>query len=1062
MGVGASLNIPNAIDAEEGHRLRELVRKDVPGGYVEKHFPRWATTYATGKREADAEGCGPGMWLNAQLIQHTTAKGFEVPMTGMLFATGNWKTYMLRLDKDDCEMMEQTPAVALVVLLTTAVYRSGPCLDEIAAARDSKMKVILLRCEDKLPGKKGMWPLPQKLKDEGDMDKIQEYMVKRSEIVDFMCSENSIPAPGNTITSLPVAFDTFIDTLRDATGTAAVRESVVSPSQRRRSVAAEEATAAAEAEAAKTADLEQEVADAQVVAGAEAAEAASKVKNAELERLLSSPGVVAGAPRTGELRQLAVQPVMNNPGASKADELRHRLQEEDVDTDREFMLCIFIIIAVTFACNFHLLVPSMTGKSNGAGWLRWGGTLVITVMTAYAVADRDRISDLYCMGKCRRGKVQPVRKISPAPAAAATAAAAPKRTAWDAGQHDAATAPEGYKTDNEGAPCLEEGQAFEKYALRCHEAAKALAQALNQKNQGGKERRADLERHLANKYGLRYGRSNAPSTGAGARRHSIEVPAAFDECAGKLRTLVMRFPKQSAKLLAFQVEGQPKEVPFKWTKDGAPLRASGKETVNKALETWTDNTTSAADSALFSSLGIWISPYTLPLLGMLSAGSGSYVVFSIIDPAGYSVYPLFEIALVLTLLTFAATAWALRSNRDRARLYWKLGIPLVTLCFTVEAASVACQCWGPYGKPHAPSGNAGIDAIRDYPWQVAAAEAGNVLALLPVIAMATHPQHSFKLVFVAFPMLLALSVIPYLTNYERFHDVNGALFLAAFMIGVGTLLWKRRELARARAADLGNEDAKSYDKLWNELLDGEYSETFRRDLYDLWCAWAEAQQNAQEERVSSTSSSTALATRPRRVCCRRSAHTGNEQTRTLQKAGDLCQLLSEADKLNDELHTKLESICTQFHGELHRADVKTEARMLQKTFRTYGGHWKRLNDLCRASIEFETVPDMAACLRAINADGDLKIVKSSDDKMRMREDFDAMDGIKKTAETDGNRPTCGYRDVQLTVLLQTDETKVRGADQHLAEVQLHLSRIFALATEGGHKNYVLRRNMTGE
>jgi hypothetical protein len=34
--------------------------------------------------------------------------------------------------------------------------------------------------------------------------------------------------------------------------------------------------------------------------------------------------------------------------------------------------------------------------------------------------------------------------------------------------------------------------------------------------------------------------------------------------------------------------------------------------------------------------------------------------------------------------------------------------------------------------------------------------------------------------------------------------------------------------------------------------------------------------------------------------------------------------------------------------------------------------------------------------------------------------------------------------------------------KHLAEVQLHFAPIIALKSEGGHKNYVLRRNLSGQ
>lgn len=218
MGSTQSIAVPSAIDAEHAEVLRARLREGVPGDLLD-YFPGWATTYATGHRAGvDEEGCGPGMWLNAELVKHTTAAGFDVPMTGMLFSVGNWAAYMLRLKKDSCVPMGHKPANTLVVLLTAAVFRSGACLDEIATARKNSMAIILLRCEDMwpLPSKEDMWPLPQELKKSGDKQKMQDYMLKRGPVVDFMAIQNTIPPPRKTILTLPAAFNSFLDALRDA------------------------------------------------------------------------------------------------------------------------------------------------------------------------------------------------------------------------------------------------------------------------------------------------------------------------------------------------------------------------------------------------------------------------------------------------------------------------------------------------------------------------------------------------------------------------------------------------------------------------------------------------------------------------------------------------------------------------------------------------------------------------------------------------------------------------------------------------------------------------------
>jgi hypothetical protein len=160
-------------------------------------------------------------------------------------------------------------------------------------------------------------------------------------------------------------------------------------------------------------------------------------------------------------------------------------------------------------------------------------------------------------------------------------------------------------------------------------------------------------------------------------------------------------------------------------------------------------------------------------------------------------------------------------------------------------------------------------------------------------------------------------------------------------------------------------------------------------------------------------------------------------------------LFREADALNDTLHAKLYDVCVQHGGTFQRADVKAEARALQKVFRTYGGDWRRLNDLCRAALVFQTVPQIAACLRTISEDEQLLLVAMGDSKMRLREDYDAA-------------LTGGYRDLQLTMLLNTKQARARGVHQHLVEVQMHLAPIADLKSAGGHKSYKLRRNLNGQ
>ena len=149
------------------------------------------------------------------------------------------------------------------------------------------------------------------------------------------------------------------------------------------------------------------------------------------------------------------------------------------------------------------------------------------------------------------------------------------------------------------------------------------------------------------------------------------------------------------------------------------------------------------------------------------------------------------------------------------------------------------------------------------------------------------------------------------------------------------------------------------------------------------------------------------------------------------------------------LQAKSYQLAAQHGGKFHPCQVKTEARALQKVFRTYYGNWRKLCDLCRASIVFDDIESMTGCLRALAGDPEVEILRGSHSKMRLREDFDAA------------TLTGGYRDIQLTVRLNSAESRNRQVHEHVAELQLHLAPLYNLKTGGGHQNYVMCRNLSG-
>jgi len=135
-------------------------------------------------------------------------------MTGMLYATGNWESYLLRLDKESCEMMDEISATVMVVLLSPALLNSNPCLDELYQALENKMDFIVIRCDDDIPPKKNWWPLSDKKK--RDIKQRDAFMLKRKKVVDFLVQQNTIPPPGETILTAPSAPGVFLKELRSA------------------------------------------------------------------------------------------------------------------------------------------------------------------------------------------------------------------------------------------------------------------------------------------------------------------------------------------------------------------------------------------------------------------------------------------------------------------------------------------------------------------------------------------------------------------------------------------------------------------------------------------------------------------------------------------------------------------------------------------------------------------------------------------------------------------------------------------------------------------------------
>jgi hypothetical protein len=691
----------------------------------------------------------------------------------------------------------------------------------------------------------------------------------------------------------------------------------------------------------------------------------------------------------------------------------------------DFVPCVMAIAAVCTLCSFVVFVPGVIGTSNGAGILTWFGTPAITVLAAFALADRSRWCGwcCWCGGWCGA--------FSAASGAAAFARAASARmynTSRSVSARASARRRRGWASRVDFSPAVagdwsNRPKVFEsaddpEYLRCCKDAAAELERAvLAKRTFRGQE---SLEKKLE-KHGLRF---SGPDVEQGEVAALSTGLTDFNASAKALRSLVMRFPASKAPL---------SQGNFQWALGHEPLRAgpAGPAELDAVLATWTEKTTSAVDSALFSSDGIWISPHAVPLAalsGIVLAGIAVTRVF-LHNGAHWKLFPFGNVSNVTSSFACIAMAAALRAGRrPLAKRCWFWGQLLTALCLVLEGAFAACKCWGAYGETHAPTGDTKIDSVSNYPWCYVVSKVLTGLSVLSLVALATHPHRSFGMLFVAFPVLNALAYSPYLADYSRFYTYVWSAAAGDILLGLGAFLWCRRALALEYAKELDKEDTVKYEQVWKELV---AEEGFSEELRDLRRAWGDVQASAAHDDAE----------------LRSAAGTGVPRQQDNQRG--VGALFREADDLNDVLQVKLHDVCELHGGKLLRSDVKGESRALQKVFRTYGEHWWRLSDLCRSSLVFDTVPQMAACLRAIGNDDELVVVPSDNCKMRLRKDFNA-------AELTG-----GYRDVQLTVLLKTNKTREKKTDRHLAEVHLHLAKILELKTAAGHVNYVTRRNLRG-
>jgi hypothetical protein len=198
-----------AISSAIGKATRDIVLSLVPGDVdIEKdYWPPFATSYASDRREGDAEGQGPGVVRNYQVSTAFVERGQMLPMNGMLFRRGNFlKGYLKCLNfRNMATELGKPAAKVLVVLLSNALIRSAACLVEIHTALENNIPLVLLPLEDEIhwkatEGFSAPWPkekcqpyLASFLKDWDE----NTFALNKGTVLAQIENENTYPPPGS-------------------------------------------------------------------------------------------------------------------------------------------------------------------------------------------------------------------------------------------------------------------------------------------------------------------------------------------------------------------------------------------------------------------------------------------------------------------------------------------------------------------------------------------------------------------------------------------------------------------------------------------------------------------------------------------------------------------------------------------------------------------------------------------------------------------------------------------------------------------------------------------------
>jgi hypothetical protein len=187
--------VPPTITEELTQEVKSYVRSLIPESTAfDEYYPEVVLSYATGRREQDCPGAGPGMYYAAGVVRILHECGLQC-FSGLHVPVGrDWKVFMLRLKG------RLANAKVLIIIKTAALYESKPCLEEINSAIEREIPLIPICFQAKnLPVRRQQWAKFTDERSELMIANVQEHLGKI----------NDIPNPG-TLLNVPSTLDEII------------------------------------------------------------------------------------------------------------------------------------------------------------------------------------------------------------------------------------------------------------------------------------------------------------------------------------------------------------------------------------------------------------------------------------------------------------------------------------------------------------------------------------------------------------------------------------------------------------------------------------------------------------------------------------------------------------------------------------------------------------------------------------------------------------------------------------------------------------------------------------